>query len=54
MDVKEARRIWGSDVPQDVLEEWITAYNKRTSADPPDVPKGANSATGKAIPSKNY
>lgn len=59
MDVKEARRIWGSNVPQDVLEEWVAAYNKRVNAvDPPDVPKGAtieiDPNTAKAVPSDKY
>lgn len=59
MDVKEARRIWGSNVPQDVLEEWVAAYNKRVSVtDPNDVPKGAtieiDPKTGKGVASDKY
>lgn len=27
MNVKEARRLWGSNVPQDILEEWVRIYN---------------------------
>ncbi len=44
MNVNEARRIWGSDVPQDVLEEWIRIYNLRQKTfanDDPRIPKGA-------------
>lgn len=44
MNTKEARRIWGSNVPQDILEEWVAAYNKRTQTvarDDPKIPKGA-------------
>ncbi len=44
MNIKEARRIWGSDVPQDVIDEWIRVFNKRRETfmkDDPKIPKGA-------------
>jgi hypothetical protein len=44
MNIKEARRIWGSDVPQEVIDEWIEVFNKRQEAfgkDDPKIPKGA-------------
>ncbi len=44
MNVKEARRIWGSDVPQEVIDEWIKIFNKRRETfvkDDPQIPKGA-------------
>lgn len=48
MNVKEARRIWGSDVPQDVIDEWIRVFNKRQEAivkDGPQIPKGDSRAS---------
>jgi hypothetical protein len=32
MDSTEARKIWGPEMPQDVLEEWVRAVNKRKKA----------------------
>lgn len=44
MNVKEARRLWGSEVPQDILEEWVRICNRRRATfanDDPEIPKGA-------------
>jgi len=61
MNVKEARRLWGADVPQDMLEEWIRIYNLRQktfSNDDPKIPKGAtveiDPKTGKVVPRDDY
>lgn len=59
MDTEQARKIWGPDMPQDVLEDWIRIVNKRRKAfDEPRAPKGAtveiDPNTGKAIPTNKY
>ena len=44
MNIEEARRIWGSDMPEDVLKEWVRIVNKRretVAQDDPKIPKGA-------------
>lgn len=44
MDLDEARRIWGQDIPEDILIEWVNAVNKRRTTfhlDSPDIPKGS-------------
>jgi hypothetical protein len=44
MNVKEARRLWGSEVPQDILEEWVRVCNLQRATvanDDPEIPKGA-------------
>lgn len=44
MNTEEARRIWGSDVAQDILEEWVRIYNlrqKTIAKDDSKIPKGA-------------
>jgi hypothetical protein len=29
MTLEEARRIWGHDIPEDVLREWVDSVNER-------------------------
>jgi hypothetical protein len=57
MDIQEARRIWGPDMPEDVLKEWVRAVNKRR-LDDPKIPKGAtieiDEKTGKVVPRTDY
>lgn len=43
MNVEEARRMWGPDMPQDILEEWVRVCNLRRETfmnDDPTIPKG--------------
>jgi hypothetical protein len=43
MNLEEARRIWGPDMPEDVLKEWVRVVNKRKKTflnDDPKIPKG--------------
>lgn len=59
MDTEQARKIWGPDTPQDVLEEWVRMVNKRRKAfDDPRIPKGAtveiDPDTGKAVLTDKY
>jgi hypothetical protein len=29
MTLEEARRIWGPDIPEDILREWVDSVNER-------------------------
>ena len=57
MDIEEARRIWGDDMSDEVLKEWLLVRNKRQE-DPSSIPKGAtieiDTNTGKAIVRDDY
>lgn len=44
MNLAEARKMWGPDMPEDILKEWLRVVNKRrktAAQDDPRIPKGA-------------
>lgn len=48
MTLREARRIWGSDMTDEVLRDWVKAKNARQSnfhKDDPNIPRGATIET---------
>ena len=57
MDIEEARRIWGNDMSDEDLKEWLLVRNNRQE-DPSSIPKGATIEidvnTGKAIVRDDY
>lgn len=41
MTLAEARRIWGPDIPEDILREWVDSVNERQKVCHMDTePKG--------------
>ena len=44
MNLEDARKMWGPDMSEDVLKEWVQVVNKRretVAQDDPRIPKGA-------------